>query len=155
MGKREPIIIFMLMVVTGLYVGFKVNDALFAKYVQAAPVSSNLGQEKPNDSVTQLREARNQKKKEIESAFNKYMSYNFGDLNRYHAVLDTQAIIAKEEKFFIIQSKKAAYNQQVKSFFDVCVAQHFSGTESDPGSRVNQVWLVDKDFTVLEKDRVD
>ncbi|MGG1575040.1 hypothetical protein [Fictibacillus sp. NRS-1165] len=153
MGKRQPFIIFLATIVTGLYVGFQVNDALNAKYAQSASVSKYLEQEeKPYDSASRHREARIKMKKEIESAFDTYMSYNFGSVNRYHDVLDTEAIIAKEERFFIIQSKKAAYDQQVKSFFNVSL-EHFRGTES--GSRVNQVWLVDRDFTVLEKYRVD
>ncbi|RXZ01620.1 hypothetical protein [Fictibacillus sp. S7] len=150
--KRGVFFFFMaFIIVTGLCTGMKVNQLLFAKYEdnETSPAGLIVAGVDPKQLE---REAKSQMKQDIEEEFRASMSYTFGDLKRYHSVLDTQAVLAKKETFFIIQSKNESYNEQVERFFTVSL-DHFS-TEADPERRVHQVWLVDKDFTILKKQKI-
>ncbi|SDN07105.1 hypothetical protein SAMN04488137_3360 [Fictibacillus solisalsi] len=147
-------LLFLLMtfiIVTGLFTGLKINQLLFETYEdnETSPLGVTVNEENPKQLG---REAKNQLKLDIEEEFRSSMFYTFGDLNRYHSVLDTQAVLGKKETFFIIRSKNEAYNQQVERFFTVSL-DHFN-KEADPVRRVHQIWLVDKDFTILKKQRV-
>ncbi|MDN4524101.1 hypothetical protein [Fictibacillus fluitans] len=149
--KRGLFFFMAFIIAAGLCTGLKVNQLLFAKYEEneTSPVGATIETVK---SKQLERDAKSKIKRDIEDEFRISMSDTYGDLARYHSVLDTQAVLAKKETFFIIRSKNEAFNEQVERFFAVSL-NHFS-TEADPNLRVHQVWLVDKDYTIIKKQKV-